>query len=176
MNSAPAELLHPLTYAALQPNSRHVFRSICCDRPLKSRQSQNRRRKSVSERTNLFPKKKPPYPIESDKAVWSEENLSVVYCSLIWIVAFRFFCMPGRHFLFPTAKCSCLIFQQYCTSKLYSQLSAPPVWYSMTRVSKKLRSFFRSIISLIQGKGFSSCSNIGSKPICCARRFAMNRR
>ncbi len=26
----------------------------------------------------------------------------------------------------------------------------------MTRVSKKLRSFFRSIISLIQGKGFSS--------------------
>jgi hypothetical protein len=37
-----------------------------------------------------------------------------------------------------------------------SQFSAPPVWYSMTRVSKKFRSFFRSIISLIQGKGFSS--------------------
>jgi len=37
-----------------------------------------------------------------------------------------------------------------------SQESAPPVWYSITRVSKKLRSFFRSIISLIHGKGFSS--------------------
>jgi hypothetical protein len=38
----------------------------------------------------------------------------------------------------------------------YSQFSAPPVWYSVTRVSKKLRSFFRSIISLIHGNGFSS--------------------
>src|SRR5690606_17652171 len=47
-----------------------------------------------------------------------------------------------------------------------SQLRAPPVWYSMTRVSKKLRSFFRSIISLIHGKGFSSCGNRGSSPIC----------
>src|SRR5436190_18000038 len=37
-----------------------------------------------------------------------------------------------------------------------SQLSAPPVWYSMTRVSKKLRSFFRSIISLIHGKGLAA--------------------
>jgi hypothetical protein len=54
-----------------------------------------------------------------------------------------------------------------------SQDSAPPVWYSMTRVSKKLRSFFRSIISLIQGKGFSSLGNKASKPICTARRLAM---
>ena len=38
-----------------------------------------------------------------------------------------------------------------------SQLSVPPVWYSITRVSKKFRSFFRSIISAIHGKGFSSC-------------------
>ncbi len=37
-----------------------------------------------------------------------------------------------------------------------SQDRAPPVWYSITRVSKKLRSFLRSIISLIQGNGFSS--------------------
>jgi hypothetical protein len=58
----------------------------------------------------------------------------------------------------------------------HSQFSAPPVWYSMTRVSKKLRSFFRSIISLIQGKGFSSWANIGSRPICWARRLAMKRR
>jgi hypothetical protein len=35
-----------------------------------------------------------------------------------------------------------------------SQLSAPPVWYSMTRVSKKFFSFFRSIISDIHGNGF----------------------
>lgn len=58
----------------------------------------------------------------------------------------------------------------------YSQLSAPPVWYSITRVSKKFRSFFKSIISLIHGNGFSSCANIGSRPICCARRLAMKRK
>src|SRR5471030_1723637 len=54
-----------------------------------------------------------------------------------------------------------------------SQDSAPPDWYSMTRVSKKLRSFFRSIISLIHGNGFSSFGNSASRPICCARRLAM---
>jgi len=54
-----------------------------------------------------------------------------------------------------------------------SQDRAPPVWYSMTRVSKKLRSFFRSIISLIQGKGFSSLGNSSSNPIWVARRLAM---
>lgn len=57
-----------------------------------------------------------------------------------------------------------------------SQLSAPPVWYSVTRVSKKLRSFLRSIISLIHGNGFSSFGNSGSRPICTARRFAIKRR
>jgi len=150
------------------------------------RQSQDRRRNIVSERTNLFSKKKPPYPIESDKAAWSEENVSVVYCSLIWIAAFHFstvvtavltFCFVDcRFFILLIVRCElhCTIFK--LDVKNYSQLSAPPVWYSMTRVSKKLRSFFRSIISLIQGNGFSSCSNIGSKPICCARRFAMNRK
>ncbi|MEY4257912.1 MAG: hypothetical protein RJA56_813, partial [Pseudomonadota bacterium] len=54
-----------------------------------------------------------------------------------------------------------------------SQDRAPPVWYSITRVSKKLRSFLRSIISLIQGNGFSSCGNKASSPICVARRFAI---
>ena len=34
--------------------------------------------------------------------------------------------------------------------------SAPPVWYSVTRVSKKFFSFLRSIISLIHGNGFSA--------------------
>ena len=40
-------------------------------------------------------------------------------------------------------------------------------------VSKKLRSFFKSIISLIHGNGFSSLGNSSSNPICVARRFAM---
>lgn len=38
---------------------------------------------------------------------------------------------------------------------VYSQASPPPDWYSMTRVSKKFFSFFRSIISLIHGNGLS---------------------
>src|SRR5205814_3779154 len=59
---------------------------------------------------------------------------------------------------------------------LYSQFSAPPVWYSMTRVSKKLRSFFRSIISLIHGKGLLAPAKSGSRPICWQRRLAMKRR
>ena len=42
----------------------------------------------------------------------------------------------------------------------------------MTRVSKKLRSFLRSIISLIQGNGFSSLGNKVSRPIWVARRLA----
>src|SRR5688572_9830219 len=36
----------------------------------------------------------------------------------------------------------------------FSQFSAPPVWYSVTLVSKKFFSFFRSIISAIHGNGF----------------------
>ena len=54
-----------------------------------------------------------------------------------------------------------------------SQDKAPPDWYSITRVSKKLRSFFRSIISLIQGKGLVSLGNNSSSPIWVARRLAM---
>ena len=60
-----------------------------------------------------------------------------------------------------------------CPQFDHSQFSAPPVWYSITRVSKKLRSFFRSIISLIHGNGLSPASNSGSMPICWQRRFAM---
>src|SRR3954468_22190156 len=58
----------------------------------------------------------------------------------------------------------------------HSQFSAPPVWYSITRVSKKLRSFFRSIISLIHGKGFCAPGYSVSRPICWQRRLAMKRR
>src|SRR5688572_8209036 len=58
----------------------------------------------------------------------------------------------------------------------YSQFSAPPVWYSMTRVSKKLRSFLRSIISLIHGNGLLAPGYRMSRPICWQRRLAMKRR
>src|SRR5688572_29380365 len=58
----------------------------------------------------------------------------------------------------------------------YSQLRAPPVWYSITRVSKKLRSFFRSIISLIHGNGLAAPGNSTSRPICWQRRLQMKRR
>lgn len=42
---------------------------------------------------------------------------------------------------------------------LQSQLNAPPVWYSITRVSKKFFSFFRSINSDIQGNGLVAPGN-----------------
>ena len=60
-----------------------------------------------------------------------------------------------------------------CCERCQSQDRAPPDWYSITRVSKKLRSFLRSIISLIHGNGFSSLGNNVSSPICVARRLAM---
>jgi hypothetical protein len=47
----------------------------------------------------------------------------------------------------------------------YSQLRAPPVWYSITLVSKKFFSFLKSIISDIQGKGFVAPLNSSSSPI-----------
>ena len=85
------------------------------------------------------------------------------------------------------ARCFCILFAsnakvcdvdcQRCTQLAaqfdHSQFSAPPVWYSITRVSKKLRSLFKSIISLIHGNGLSVASNKGSMPICWQRRFAM---
>lgn len=53
-------------------------------------------------------------------------------------------------------KIRCLRMIVRLIAAIYSQFKVPPVWYSITRVSKKLRSFFRSIISLIHGKGLSS--------------------
>jgi hypothetical protein len=55
----------------------------------------------------------------------------------------------------------------------YSQFSAPPFWYSITRVSKKFFSFFKSIASDIQGNGFSVSSNTRCSPSCAQRRLAM---
>jgi hypothetical protein len=57
-----------------------------------------------------------------------------------------------------------------------SQLKAPPVWYSITRVSKKFFSFFKSMISLIHGNGLVVPGYSSFKPICDRRRLAMNLR
>ena len=50
-------------------------------------------------------------------------------------------------------------FDRVWSASAQSQLSAPPVWYSITRVSKKFFSFLRSIISAIHGNGLSALSN-----------------
>jgi hypothetical protein len=72
MNSAPAELLHPLTYAALQPlliTSFSLQRFRCNQ---KKRWQQRQRRNSISEKSLPFLRKKPPYPIESGKAAQTD--------------------------------------------------------------------------------------------------------
>src|SRR5690606_32738168 len=48
-----------------------------------------------------------------------------------------------------------------------------PVWYSVTRVSKKFFSFFRSMASDIHGNGFSVAANSGARPSCVQRRLVM---
>jgi hypothetical protein len=57
----------------------------------------------------------------------------------------------------------------------YSQFSAPPFWYSITRVSKKFFSFLRSMASDIHGNGFSVSSNTRESPNWAQRRLAMFR-
>jgi hypothetical protein len=54
-----------------------------------------------------------------------------------------------------------------------SQLRTPPVWYSVTRVSKKFFSFLRSRISLIQGNGLVAPGYCSGRPIWAQRRLAM---
>src|SRR5438093_6750264 len=87
-------------------------------------------------------------------------------------------CEPRAPILVPALRVSRILISHTRTDdgnsgRLQSHDSAPPDWYSMTRVSKKLRSFFRSIISLIHGNGFSSFGKSASSPICVARRLAM---
>jgi len=101
MNSAPAELLHPLTYAALQPNSRYVFAaSAAIDRLNNASHPAGIGNLFLKEQT-FFQRKNRLTRLNRIKRFQPEENLSVVYCSLIWIVAFHFFCKPGRHFSIP---------------------------------------------------------------------------
>src|SRR5690606_6447784 len=59
------------------------------------------------------------------------------------------------------------------TGYYQSHASAPPFWYSMTRVSKKFFSFLRSIASLIHGNGFSVSAKTGGRPSWAQRRLAM---
>ena len=176
---------HPLFEVACIADTRGVrnkslassprLAQVCCGDSQKKRRRHRRRWNSISEKPTLFPKKTPPYLNGSGAAALADESDYVFYCPLTLVLAFpisaaaAFALIVGRIFvrLHP-------VHVTRFFSEPHSQFRAPPVWYSITRVSKKLRSFFRSIISLIQGKGFSSCANSVSSPICCARRFAMN--
>jgi len=62
----------------------------------------------------------------------------------------------GISLYFGTAEPPQLIEMDPPRHTAYRKLVSRTFTQSMTRVSKKLRSFFRSIISLIHGKGFSS--------------------
>jgi hypothetical protein len=110
MNSAPAELLHPLIYAALQP---HLVTSLffanhrrastvtevhatrlnerSCSRNQKKRRQQSRRRNTLSEKPTGFSGKTLPCPTLSGSAAKTVESDSVVYCPLNFVIAFRFF-------------------------------------------------------------------------------------
>jgi hypothetical protein len=150
---------------------------VRCGDSQKKRRRLRQRWNSISEKPILFPKKTPPYLNESGAAALADESDYVFYCPLTLVLAFPIFAVAAFALIIDRIFiCLHLVRVTRFFSEPHSQFRAPPVWYSITRVSKKLRSFFRSIISLIQGKGFSSCANSGSSPICCARRFAMNLR
>jgi hypothetical protein len=82
MNSAPAELLHPLTYAALQPfelclfngsgrytgRTPHVFARLKRVYSPKKTPAFTPASEFLAKYQNRFPKKKPPYPTASDSA------------------------------------------------------------------------------------------------------------
>ncbi|WP_188381486.1 hypothetical protein [Oxalicibacterium faecigallinarum] len=100
MNSAPAELLHLLTYAALQPYMTRQIRVLSLCGRQKKRQRARRHWNSVSQKTNLFQTKKPPHLTESGEAACSaDEILSVFYCSLKSVVAFPVLSRIGFHYL-----------------------------------------------------------------------------
>jgi hypothetical protein len=101
MNSAPAELLHHLIHAALQPHlatplfskspSRvdgeggpcRALKRRCDSRSQKKRRPQCRRRNTVSEKPTGFSGKKPPFLTGSGSAAKTEKIDSFVYCPLI---------------------------------------------------------------------------------------------
>ncbi|MBB3213769.1 hypothetical protein FHW67_003070 [Herbaspirillum sp. Sphag1AN] len=112
MNSAPAELLHPLTYAALQLSWWHLFAlawtsdSVINNHNKRHQQHQNSTtkknasgiiasvRNTLPEKPSGFSKEKPPDPTISGKAAITEKiaekNDSVFYCSLNLATAFPF--------------------------------------------------------------------------------------
>ncbi|WP_304790856.1 hypothetical protein [Lacisediminimonas sp.] len=88
MNSAPAELLHLLAYAALQPFSGLRRSPARRTADQKKRRQQRRRWNTVSGQTNPFSKNTLPCPLSSGsarKAVW---RVQVVYCPSIFLFAF----------------------------------------------------------------------------------------
>jgi len=58
--------------------------------------------------------------------------------------------------------------------RLPHHCNAPPLWYSVTRVSKKFFSFLRSSTSDIHGNGFTAPGHCSGSPICWQRRLATN--
>jgi hypothetical protein len=72
MNSAPAELLHLLVYAALQPSLAMHISGKNRRNGQKKRRQHCRRRNTVSKTPNHFSKKKPPCPTRSNAAALAE--------------------------------------------------------------------------------------------------------
>lgn len=97
---------------------------------------------------------------------------SIHGCRICWPHAVNFFTKKRANNRWP------FLFATYgLTQASYqSQLNAPPVWYSITRVSKKFFSFFKSMISLIHGNGLVVPGYSSFRPICDRRRLAMNLR
>jgi hypothetical protein len=142
MNSAPAELLHHLIHAALQPHSVTslflrtsprvgdeggpccALKGRCSSRNQKKRRQQSRRGYSDSRKPSGFSRKKPPYPTESGPAANTQKSDSFVYCSLILVITLRFFSVVGA-ICWDVSDFSAI--GRHPTVYFYSQLSAPPV-------------------------------------------------
>lgn len=108
MNSAPAELLHHLIHAALQPHlvtslllqtsprvgdeggPCHALNRRCDSRNQKKRRQQSRRGYPGSRKPTGFSRKKPPFPTKSRPAANTQKSESFVYCSLKLLVVLRF--------------------------------------------------------------------------------------
>ena len=83
-------------------------------------------------------------------------------------------CIGMTRNLWLSAELRIMADQVILARNFQSQLKAPPVWYSVTRVSKKFFSFFRSRTSDIHGKGLLTPGYCSGRPIWLQRRLAMN--
>ena len=88
MNSAPAELLHLLAYAALQPFVGAPRPTALGNARQKKRRLHRRRWNTVSGQTNPFSKNTMPCPLSSGAAQDAVWRVQVVYCPSIFLFAF----------------------------------------------------------------------------------------